>query len=116
MRRRCSVLGVDAEWCVKATERNPRPEGRGGGKVSVVTVCNDTEVHVFHLTTMNSFPQALKCLLENPSILFVGHNVTDDATRLRNDWNGVDLAVGVDTMQLAKTVLGLKEPGNNRSR
>jgi hypothetical protein len=65
----------DLEWCVHPSPEHPRPNGRGGGKVAVISlsstiVCeldqdrSDTylDVHVVQISKYKEFPKALRTL------------------------------------------------------
>ena len=65
----------DLEWPVHPSSEHPRPNGRGGGKVAVIslsaTVIDDVhqdtyvDVHVIQISNYEVFPKAFRILLSN---------------------------------------------------
>ncbi|KAF8940813.1 hypothetical protein BGZ47_007591 [Haplosporangium gracile] len=82
------MWALDAEW---------KPFGVFGkqAKMSLIQLGDDRTVYLFHVIHMKKFPEALVRILQDKSILKVGINIRNDATKMFKDW-GVGCASVVE--------------------
>ncbi|THH28279.1 hypothetical protein EUX98_g5906 [Antrodiella citrinella] len=90
-------LGFDLEWkpnYVKGEKENP---------VALVQLASADRILLFQVTAMSAFPQALRDILGDPSIVKAGVSIQNDCKKLWNDYT-VNVANCVDLGLLARTV------------
>ncbi|KAF9128367.1 hypothetical protein BG015_004351 [Linnemannia schmuckeri] len=82
------MWALDAEW---------KAFGVFGkqAKMSLIQLGDDRTVYLFHVIHMKKFPEALARILQDKSILKVGINIRNDATKMFKDW-GVGCASVVE--------------------
>jgi len=130
------TIGMDAEWLGQASPTRPRSALNAwgtarlkDGRVAVLQLATlervlGSHVHVISLSAYErdgephpTLPQCLVRLLQSDDVLFVGHNIQGDATRLRKDFGVVIRAQSLsDTMPLSLQILGPPVPWDPRTR
>ncbi|KAG0074651.1 hypothetical protein BGZ90_010594 [Linnemannia elongata] len=73
------MWALDAEW---------KAFGVFGkqAKMALIQLGDDRTVYLFHVIHMKRFPEALARILQDKSILKVGINIRNDATKMFKDW------------------------------
>ncbi|KAI8995900.1 ribonuclease H-like domain-containing protein [Gaertneriomyces semiglobifer] len=109
------IVAFDMEWAVF------RKLGQAERPTSLIQVCNDKHIGLFHIHHMkpprssvqlgtevdpapsSTFPAPLRRLIEDPNIIKVGLNIGGDARKLKRDY-GIEMQGWLDLMDLAKEV------------
>ncbi|KAG8990987.1 hypothetical protein FRB90_001503 [Tulasnella sp. 427] len=73
-------VGFDMEWTV-IFRRGVIPR-----KTALIQVADKTKIMLFHISRMSEFPRSLKRIIEDPTIVKTGVNITGDAKKLYGDW------------------------------
>jgi hypothetical protein len=76
------------------------------GKVATIQLATPDQVHVFHVVFEPTLPSPLLKLLSSKTVVFAGHNVVQDRTRLCSDYNCPHALPKItDSMTDAKRIL-----------
>ncbi|GAA6001392.1 hypothetical protein JCM10207_006643 [Rhodosporidiobolus poonsookiae] len=78
-----SPLGFDLEW---EFEMGPDNKAQTHYPTALAQVCDETHVLLVHLAKMDSFPDALKELVEDRNRIKIGVGIAGDARKLKNDF------------------------------
>ncbi|KAL8064706.1 hypothetical protein ABFX02_01G108600 [Erythranthe guttata] len=92
--RRPTAVGLDVEWL-------PHPIRHMSNKSATLQLCIDKKCLILQLFYMDEIPQSIKSFLLNPNFTFVGIEVEDDVTKLKNEY-GLDCARNMDVRAAAK--------------
>ncbi|KAF0916910.1 hypothetical protein E2562_015087 [Oryza meyeriana var. granulata] len=100
------VVGLDCEW-------KPNYVSWKTSKVAVLQLCAGTRCLILQLFYTNRVPPAVRDLLADPSVCFVGIGVGEDVAKLEADY-GVSCAAPVDLEDICSRRLGLVVGGGWR--
>ncbi|KAL1549536.1 Werner Syndrome-like exonuclease [Salvia divinorum] len=89
-----AVVGLDVEW-------RPHHIPYRSNKSATLQLCINNKCLIMQLFYMDQIPQSIKEFLLNPNFTFVGVEVEDDITKLRNEY-GLDCSGKMDVRAAAK--------------
>ncbi|XP_073132615.1 3'-5' exonuclease-like [Henckelia pumila] len=91
---RPTVVGLDVEW-------RPHPVQSMSNKSATLQLCIDGKCLILQLFYMDEIPESLKNFLMDPNFTFVGIEVGDDISKLKNEY-GLECVSSRDVREAAK--------------
>ncbi|KAL8540843.1 hypothetical protein ACS0TY_002174 [Phlomoides rotata] len=89
-----TVVGLDVEW-------RPHHISSMSNKSATLQLCINDKCLILQLFYMDFIPESIKAFLLNPNFTFVGIEVADDVSKLRNEY-GLDCSCTMDVRDAAK--------------
>ncbi|PIN18009.1 DNA helicase [Handroanthus impetiginosus] len=89
-----TVVGLDVEW-------RPHPIRSMSNKSATLQLCIDQKCLIIQLFYVDEIPESIKGFLTNPNFTFVGIEVQDDVSKLKNEY-GLDCSSTMDIREKAK--------------
>ncbi|GFZ19319.1 hypothetical protein Acr_28g0000240 [Actinidia rufa] len=87
------IVGLDCEWRTNIISSM-------NNKTDTLQLCVDTKCLILQMFSMDYIPQSIKSFLSDPNVTFVGVEVGDDTSKLRDGY-GLSCSNTVDIQALA---------------